>query len=264
MRNLLVHIQRLAVVGIVVALQVTVDECVIVGPFPTLVFVHSDNLSHLGRPKGSNERSVVENKHDSKSDTGAPSGDGSTVSQLLGKLNPFAIQPSTWDLKVSVIVGNGSLGENTRQQRSDVTSEGVDREDIHHIVDAHRTLQNGGKVRYNSRNDTDQQSSRHADESGSWSDGNQTSNSTGAETDNRPLALQTEIKEHPSQTSSRRSEVGRVDRHSGTKIRTESGSTVETDPTHPEESGTENNVRNVVRLEEQSFGTVTVTRAKII
>ncbi|KAI3483149.1 hypothetical protein L1887_53929 [Cichorium endivia] len=264
MRHLLVHVERLTMVGLVVALEVAVDKGVVVRPLATLVLVHTHHLAQLRRAEGPDEGRVVEHKHDGKRHTAAPRRDSNAVRQLVGKLDPVAVEPSTGDDEDAVVVRHRRLREDAGEQRADVASEGVDGEDVHHIVDAHGALEHGGKVGHGGGDDADEHRGGQTDKAGSRGDGDQTGNRTGAESDDGPLALQTEVEEHPGETGGGGGEVGGADGHGGADVGGKGGAAVEADPSDPEEDGAEHNVRDVVRLEQQTLCAVSVTRAEVV
>ena len=100
------------------------------------------------------------------------------------------------------------------------------------------------------------------DESGTRSDGDKTSNDTRAETDSGPLAFKTIIQDTPCDTSDAGSQVGDYSSHDSTHVGSKSGTSVETEPTNPEEDSADDNVSNVVWAVVQFMSTVSATLAQ--
>lgn len=102
-----------------------------------------------------------------------------------------------------------------------------------------------------------------ANETRSWGDGDQTRDSTRAEANSGPLALQAVIPKHPGNSANRGSKVGHDASRSGTDVRRQSTTTVETEPTEPEEDRSENNVGSVVGLVGEFFSSITGTFSEV-
>ena len=96
-----------------------------------------------------------------------------------------------------------------------------------------------------------------ANEARSWSDGNQTRDSARAEPNSGPLALQAVIPEHPGDSTDRGSEVGDDTGRGCADVRSQGATTVKSEPTEPEEDGSDNNVCGVVGLVGEFLGSIT-------
>jgi len=131
----------------------------------------------------------------------------------------------------------------------------VDGENIHGIVDSHRSLESCTQVRDNGGNDTNKSTSGRTTESSGGSDGDKSSDGTGTETDNGPLSLKSEIHKQPCERTGRSSEIGVEDGECCLERSGETRSTVESEPSDPEEDCTEYNLTDVGGLEDDSVGT---------
>lgn len=152
-------------------------------------------------------------------------------------------------------VGSINLrSKDTSQQVSNNTTNTMDCEDIESFIDVENELQLGCKVACNATNNTEDDSGPRSDETGARSDGNQSGNSTRAETNDRPLALEAVIEEHPGNSTHGGGKVGSDERHDRTDVGAQRGATVETKPTNPQEDGAENNHGDVVRSVRQAGG----------
>jgi len=76
----------------------------------------------------------------------------------------------------------------------------------------------------------------------SGSDSNETDDRSRAESDGRPLSLETPIEDEPGDSSNRSGQVGNDAGRDGSKVGRESRSSVESEPSEPEEDGTEDDV----------------------
>ncbi len=122
----------------------------------------------------------------------------------------------------------------------------MDRENIERFVDIQNELELGGKVADNSTNNAKDNSSPGCDVTGAGSDGYKSGNRTGAETDDRPLALETVVEKHPGESAHRSGKVSGNERHDSPNVGAQRRTTVEAKPADPEEDGTENDHGHVV------------------
>jgi hypothetical protein len=88
------------------------------------------------------------------------------------------------------------------------------------------------------------------------------SNNTGAETDCGPLALKTIIKHTPCDTSDAGSQVSNNCGHDSTHVGSESGTSIESEPTNPEEDSPDDNVCHVVGAVVQLMGAMSSALAQ--
>lgn len=236
----------------------------VVGPLAELLLVNTDDLGRLAGAEGPNSWDVVEDEHDGECDTSSPGGGCKDPSNLLCELVVVVVEPSTGDLEETIVVGDGSLSKETCQDEADIAGEGVDGKDIHGVIAAHEDLQAGGKVGNGGGQEANQDSCRHTDEATCRSDGDETGNGTGTETDDGPLAFKAVVEEKPCDTGDRGGQVGGGDGHSSSKGSGEAGATVEAEPSEPQESGTEDDVGDVVWLEEQPLCAVSTSLSEVV
>lgn len=111
-------------------------------------------------------------------------------------------------------------------------------------------------------NNTIDDSSPSGNETRTGSDGYETSNDTGAETNSGPLALKTVIQNTPGDASNTSSQVGDHGSHDRTEVGSQCGTGVESEPTNPQEDGSDDNVCDVVRAVVQLVSTVATTLAQ--
>lgn len=120
----------------------------------------------------------------------------------------------------------------------------------------------GGIVGTSGTEDTVDDGSPGRNETGTRSNGNETSDDTGAETDSGPLALKTVIENTPCDTTDTGSKVGNNSSHDSAHIGSKSRSSVETEPSNPEENGADDDVGYVMRTVVELMGAVTTTLAQ--
>lgn len=134
--------------------------------------------------------------------------------------------------------------------------------DIKSIVNAHDILELGTVVASSGTDNTKDNSGPGWDETRSRGDGNETSNDTGAETDGGPLLLESVIEETPGDTSNGGSQVGDNSGHDGAEVSTQGRTGVESEPSDPEEDGTDNDVGDIVRAVVELVSPMTTTLAE--
>lgn len=98
-------------------------------------------------------------------------------------------------------------------------------------------------------NDTESNAGPGVEETRGGSSSNETGNGSRAPADHGPLASQTEIEEAPGHGSEHGSEAGVPASHDSTEVGTEGRTTVEAEPTEPEEDGAESDEGDVVGAE---------------
>ena len=96
-----------------------------------------------------------------------------------------------------------------------------------------------------------------------WCDCHKPNDRARAEADNRPLALQTPIPEHPGQTAHACGQVGDDASHGSAQVSTEGRSTVEAEPSEPQEDCTEDDICGIVRLVGKPLSAIATALAKI-
>lgn len=150
-------------------------------------------------------------------------------------------------MKVTSKIGEYERGEKSGQQITDNTTDTMDGEDIEGIVGAHDKFELRGYVAADAADDAEDDSRPRRDVSGGRRDGHEARDGAGTEADDGPLPLEAVIEEDPGDAANGGREMGDDASHDGAKIRSKRGTAVETEPTDPEEHGTEDDVRDVVR-----------------
>ena len=118
----------------------------------------------------------------------------------------------------------------------------MDGKDIERIINANEELEFGRVVACDSANHTENDSRPRRNVTRGRSDGNEAGNGTRAPADSRPFAFKSVIDQHPCKSTDRCSKIGNDAGHGCTKIAAESGTTVESKPSEPEENSSENDV----------------------
>lgn len=122
----------------------------------------------------------------------------------------------------------------------------MDGEDIESLVNTHVELQLGRKVAADAAHNAENHGGPGSDVTGGGSNSDQTADSAGAETNHGPLLLKAVVEQGPSNTSNGSSQVSNDAGHDSAEVSGESGTTVETEPTNPEEYSSEDDVGDVV------------------
>ena len=164
--------------------------------------------------------------------------------------------PSTANSGVRVRSGILGLSKEPSHNDPDNPRQGVHGENVHDVVAPHLVLEPGAQVGHDGTDETDQSGRGDRDESGGRGNGDQTSNSAGAEPNHRPFPLEPKVHNHPDNRTDRSGEVGVENGQSGFERGGKARSTVETQPADPEEYRTEDDLRDVLGLEEDTFGPV--------
>lgn len=165
-------------------------------------------------------------------------------------------------------VSNGSFendvvhdlrSEEGREDVSNETTDAVNRKDVKGIIAAQEILELSRVVASNTTADTENHRSPSWNVSGARSNADETSNDTRAEANSGPLAFETVVNQAPCDTTDTSSKVGAYSRHDSAKVSRQRGTSVETEPAHPEEHGADNDVRDVVGTVVELLGTVTTS-----
>ena len=151
-----------------------------------------------------------------------------------------------WQI-IEYVAGEDSRSEDTGQDVANHTTNTVDGEDVKSIVNTNQELELGGEVAADTADDTNNNGTVSGDEAGGRGNTNEARNGTGAEADGAPLLLKTVVEEDPGKTTHAGRQVGDVASEDGLEVHAERGTTVEAEPTNPQEDGAENNVSDVVR-----------------
>jgi hypothetical protein len=152
--------------------------------------------------------------------------------------------------------------EESGQDITDEATNAMHSEDVKSIVATEEVLQLGRVVASNSTNSAENNRCPSWNVARSWSNGDQASNNTGAETNRRPLAFQTIVNETPGDTANASSKVRAQGGHDRAQVRRKGRSCIEPEPSNPQENGTDNDVGYVVWAIVQLLGTVTATLAQ--
>jgi len=107
----------------------------------------------------------------------------------------------------------------------------------------------GSKVSNNTGGDSEDDGCPRSDETRGGSGSDETRDDTGTPTDHGPLARKTPIEKNPGHGGEHGSEVGVPASHGSAKVGTEGRSTVEAQPSEPQENGAEGDERDVVGAE---------------
>lgn len=194
---------------------------VVVCELANLGIVDTKDLCFLGGA----ERETRNQVHDEEDEAGATErvdtpGDG--ISKLVAELDPVVVEPSTVDEAEAVQVRYVISGEEGSEDVADETANGVLSKNIQSIVDSEEELELGGIVGACGSDNTIDDSGPGGDITGARSDGNETGDDTRAETNSRPLALETVIKDTPGDTSDASCEVGYNGGHDSAEVGSQS------------------------------------------
>ena len=180
---------------------------VIVRKLANLGIVDTQDLSLLGSSEGKTRDQV----HDEEDDAGSPervdtAGDG--IGELVSELDPVAVEPSSRDDGETIQVCYVISGEESGEDVANETSDSVLSEDIKSVVDTEDELELGCVVGSCGSHNTVDDCCPGWDETRTGSDGYETSDDTGAESDGGPFAFKAVIKDTPGDTSNTGGQVG--------------------------------------------------------
>lgn len=119
--------------------------------------------------------------------------------------------------------------------------------DIESIINLQPVFDLGGIIAGDATNNAEDDSRPGGNESRGRGDSNETSDSAGAETDSGPLLIETVIENTPGDSSNRCGNVSDDASHDRAHVSSEGATTVEAEPSNPEEHDTEDNVGHIVR-----------------
>jgi hypothetical protein len=228
---------------------ITADLDVVVGEFTELVVIHTQKLGLFGSAKVESG-DLVDDPGDGGTDDERVGGDGGDVGDLHVELLPVVLDPSTRNTVVDTIETDNVRGsKDAVEEETDHTSNTVLSEHIHSIINTNPELDFGCKVAHDTSSDSENNRCPRSDETRSGSGSDKTRDGTGTPTDHGPLTGKSPIEDDPSDGSEHGSQVGVPAGHGSTKVGTEGGTTVEAQPTEPQEDGTEGDERDVVRTE---------------
>jgi hypothetical protein len=218
---------------------------IIVGKLANLSIVDTENFGFLGGAKGKTGDEV----HDEEDEAGSEervetARDG--IRELVTELDPVAVDPSTWNLGETIEMSNVVGSEEGSEDVANKTTNGVLGKDIEGIINTKDELELGSVVGTCGTDNTVNDGSPGWNVTGTRSNSDESGNDTRAETNSRPLAFKTVIKNTPSDASNACSQVGDNSGHDSAHVGCESGTSIETEPSNPEENGTDDNVCYVV------------------
>lgn len=191
------------------------------------------------------------------------------------------VEPSTVNLGSAVKAGNARLGEQSSQQGADETADTVRGKDIelrdyistgsllplckktYSLIDMDQVLDLGGKVGSDGGHEANGNSRRGTDVACSRGDTNETCDGTGAESNGTPLPLEPPVKQHPGETADGSCEVGNDAGHDCAEVGRKRRTTVEAEPSEPEEDRAKDDIGSVVGLVRNRLGSVPVTLAEV-
>lgn len=237
------------------------DLDVVICKLSNLGIVNTHDLILLGRSKAET-RNEVDNE---ENDAGADERVGKTadgVGQLVSELDVVLVEPSSRNDGSAVKVRNVVSSKETSKEVPDETTNTVNSINIKSIINAHDVLELGTVVASSSTDDTKDHGGPGWDVTRGRSNGDETSNDTRAETDSRPLLLESVVENTPGDTSDRSSQVGDNSGHDGAEVGAQGRTGVETEPADPEEDGTDDDVSDVVRAVVEFVSSVTTTLAE--
>ena len=117
----------------------------------------------------------------------------------------------------------------------------------------------GGKVTNKTSDDSKNDGSPWWNETRSGSSSNKTRDTAGTPSDHRPLASESPVEKNPSNGGKHGGQVGVPASHGSAHVGTKGRSTVEAQPSKPEEDGSESDKRNVVWTKVQHHLLLTAT-----
>lgn len=138
----------------------------------------------------------------------------------------------------------------------------VDSKDIKRIVATEEVLQLGSVVAESAADDTEDNRSPSRNETGSRSNCNETSNDARAETNGGPLLFEPVVDQAPGDTANTSSQVGNNGGHHSAQVRGTGRTSVEAEPTDPEEDCTDDDVGDVVGTVVQLLSAMTAPLAE--
>ena len=119
---------------------------------------------------------------------------------------------------------------------------------IESIVVVEYELKLSSEIACSSTEDAEENGGGRAHKTGGGRNGHKTADGSGAETNNRPLALKAVVHQHPGKATRASSEVGNDAGLDSTEVRAESAAAVESEPAEPDQNGTEVDESGVVRF----------------
>lgn len=142
---------------------------------------------------------------------------------------------------------------------SNKATNGMDSKDVESIVRTQEVLQLRRVVACSATDDTEDDGRPWRDVSGAGRDGNETSNNTRAETDGRPLLLQSVIDQAPRDSTNAGSQVGDNSRNDSSHVSAQGRTGVEAEPANPQEDSAKNDLCDIMRTVVELLGAMAPT-----
>ena len=136
------------------------------------------------------------------------------------------------------------------------------RKDIQSIINADEEFEFGGVVASSSANNAENNSRPSWNVTRPWCDRDEACDNSGAEADRGPFPFESVVKDTPGNASDRSSQVGDDRGHDRAQIRTQCRTSIESEPSNPEEDGADNDVGDIVRPEVEFMGAVSASLAE--
>jgi len=228
---------------------------VVVCELANLCIINTQDFGFLA----STERETGDQIHDEEDEAGSTERVGTSgdrISELVAELDPVVVEPATRDLGEAIKMCYIVSSEESCKNVADETTNGVFSENIKSIIDTEDEFELGCVVSSCGTDNTIDNCRPGRDEAGPWRDSNKAGNDTGAETNSGPFALKTIIKDTPCDTSNAGSQVSNNSGHDSAHVGGKSRTSVESEPTNPEEDGSDDNVCHVVGAVVQLVGAV--------
>ena len=212
-----------------------------------LIHIQADHFCLLSHPQ-MHERNEFEGVEQDASDDERVRRDGANLSQLTTNLYTNAVH-STLVHGCSIQRRNPSLGEDARKEGSDHATNTVKLEDIHALVDAQPLVDVLAQRADSACDEADEACNPRGDVTGRGGDADKTGDGARASTNKREVALGADVfDEGPAQYAKASGSVGVEYSHHRSDRSVEGRSTVEAEPSEPDEAGTDEDEGGIVGL----------------
>lgn len=185
------------------------------------------------------EWNVLEDKEEDAGDDERVRRDGSYLSELAADLDTDTIQGTRVLGAEAVQGGHPLLRKDTCEEGAHHAPNAVELEDIQTLIDTEELVETLDRRADDTSEEANQGSDPNRDETCGRSDADKTSDGTRASTHDAEFALGAdEIDKHPAENTAGGSGVGVEGGHHGTDSGVKRRSTIETEPSEPDENGT--------------------------
>lgn len=197
---------------------------------------------------------------------------------MNSKLTVVVVEPATRDdcntVKVGYVVAAivskdlpdpMELDLRSEQSSKEVTNEStnsMDGKDVQGVVAVNQVLELGCVIASNASDHSEDDSSPSGNVTRTRCDSDQSGHHTTAEADSRPLSLKAVVQETPSDTADGGCKVGDHSSHDSAHIGGKCTTSVESNPSKPQENGSNNDVSYVVRAEVELMSAMTLAMAQ--